>query len=360
MSKKLSTLEALAILIGTQIGAGILGLPYALKDLGFWSVPVVVAIGFLTLITAMVVLELSSAYEGNLSEITRKVLGNLGGVVMFLSVSILIYGAMIAYVASSGELINDLFGIPKSVGSIIFWLVLSYVIFTGIKLSGEVELGLNFVLLAAMVIAIFMVAPKVSLDNLSHFNPKAIIPSVGVVAFAFVSHMLVPEIRRGLNDEIKTRRVVVWGFVVPMIFYSSFVFFFLGAFGNDVPEIVTTVLSEKGLFGEIIGVILPLAAIATSYIGVGYAQMRGFEGYFKTNRFLSWILTTLPPLLIYFLGLKSFVKALWLGGTFGGIIYAGLLPVVMYFKACSRNVLKDVLVLMAGGVFVVALFGAIL
>ena len=35
--KRLTLAEASAMLIGTQIGTGVLGLPYALRGAGFWA-----------------------------------------------------------------------------------------------------------------------------------------------------------------------------------------------------------------------------------------------------------------------------------------------------------------------------------
>ena len=55
--KRLTLAEASAILIGTQIGAGVLGLPYALKDTGFGGIVIIIAVGILTLLTALFVLE---------------------------------------------------------------------------------------------------------------------------------------------------------------------------------------------------------------------------------------------------------------------------------------------------------------
>ena len=358
--KKLSVVEAVAFLVGTQIGAGVLGLPHALKNLGFLGILLIAFVGFMTMITAIVVLNFSERIDKSLSGITGDCLGKVGKMVMFLSISILIYGAMIAYISSSGELLNGLVKINKSLASYIFWILFSAIVFFGLKFSGKTEVLLNIILIFAIMTGIVMVFPQWKVQNLSNFQLDKVIPAIGVIAFAFVSHMLVPEILRGVGDKKKAFWSVIWGFLIPMFFYSLFVIAFIGSLGKNTPEIATIVLKEKGNFGKIIGIILPLSAIATSYIGVSFAQMRNIEDFFKTNKMMAWLFTIFPPLVIYQMGLKSFVKALWMGGTFGGILYAGILPVIMYFK-CEKNKkpLFSFLVLGAGILFSLVFFSSI-
>ncbi len=84
------------------------------------------------------------------------------------------------------------------------------------------------------------------------------------------------------------------------------------------------------------GLVLPLAAICTSYIGITLSEVDNIKEFLRINKLYAWALTVVPPLLIYFAGLKSFVNALWLAGTFGGVLYAGVLPTMMYLKAKKK------------------------
>ncbi|AIF69782.1 amino acid permease [Palaeococcus pacificus DY20341] len=334
--KKLTLAEASAILIGTQIGAGVLGLPYALKESGpLLGVAIVVITGLLTLLTAFFVLEVAAQSEGEtLSKLAERHLGKAGGILMFLSISVLAYGALIAYIAGSGDIISSLFGVSPKVSALLFWFLMSAVVFMGLKASGEAELMLNFLLLGALTLAIALVLPKVDSSNLSYANTSAVTKGIGVAVFAYVSHMVVPEMLKGLKDVKKTTKAVMIGYIVPMVFYAFFVLTFVGAFGLGTPELATSALERfYGSLGKILGLILPLAAICTSYIGIGLAQMDNIKEMFGISKSKAWLLTVIPPLLIYFAGLNSFVNALWIAGTFGGLLYAGILPTLMYLKA---------------------------
>lgn len=331
--KRLTLAEASAILIGTQIGAGVLGLPYALKDTGFGGIAIIVAVGVLTLLTALFVLELAVQGEGTLTSLARETLGTAGGWLMLASISVLSYGALIAYIAGSGDILSSLLGIDKSVSALIFWAIMSGIVLMGLKASGEAELMLNFLLLGALTVAVALMLPRVDVGNLTSVNTSALVSGIGVAIFAYVSHMVVPEMYKGLGSAEKTKKAVFIGYLVPMAFYSLFVLAFVGALGGDTPQLATAALEDYyGNVGKILGLVLPLAAISTSYIGIGFAQMDNLREAFRLDKRSAWLLTVVPPLLVYFAGLKSFVSALWLAGTFGGLLYAGILPVAMYVK----------------------------
>ena len=333
--RKLTLAEASAILVGTQIGAGVLGLPYALKDEGvLLGVLIVIITGLLTLLTALFVLEVAAqSGGGSLSKLAEKHLGKAGGILMFLSISVLAYGALIAYIAGSADILSSLFGLNPKIGALLFWLLMSTVILMGLKASGEAELLLNFILLGALAFSIILMMPKVNVSNLSYLNSSAITRSIGVAVFAYVSHMVVPEMLKGLEDIKKTTRALFIGYILPMMFYAFFVFAFVGALGLDTPELATSALERfYGGLGRMLGLLLPLAAICTSYIGIGLSQMDNIKEVFRIDKGKAWLLTVVPPLLFYFLGMESFVSALWIAGTFGGLLYAGILPTLMYLK----------------------------
>ncbi|USS39988.1 GerAB/ArcD/ProY family transporter [Thermococcus aggregans] len=332
--KKLTLAEASAMLIGTQIGAGVLGLPYALKDAGILGVLVVIVAGLMTLLTALFVLEVAAKNPGkSLSKLTEEHLGKVGGALMFLSISALAYGALIAYIAGSSEIIHSLTNIKPEIAALIFWGLMSAIVFMGIKASGEAELTLSLVLLLALALSIALVLGRIERDNLFTFNTSAALNGLGVVIFAYVSHMVIPELFKGLKDVKTTAKAVFIGYLVPMVFYALFVLSFVGAFGSNTPELATSALERLyGNLGRILGLVLPLAAICTSYIGIALAGMDNIKEVLRVNKVHAWILTVFPPLIVYFLGLKSFVNALWLAGTFGGLLYAGILPTAMYLK----------------------------
>ncbi|HEC89739.1 MAG TPA: amino acid permease, partial [Thermoplasmatales archaeon] len=87
VEKTITPKEGLAILIGTQIGAGVLGLPYVASKVGLIpAFGILVAVMLLMLSTALIILKLSAEMRGaQMSTIAQKTLGRIGGWIMYLS-----------------------------------------------------------------------------------------------------------------------------------------------------------------------------------------------------------------------------------------------------------------------------------
>ncbi len=333
MTHKLSFTEALLLLIGTQIGAGILGLPYIMKDSGLMGIAIVVLMGIITMITALFILScIKDDEDTTLTELASSCLGNWAGIITFLSIVLYGYGALIAYIAGSGDILSSALHITPTTGALLFWAIMSGIVFMGLKASGKAEVFIGISLLVALGISIILVLPSVKAENLMTWNLKDLLPLIGVSMFAYASHLIVPEIKTGTDKET-AKKVIIWGFIIPMVFYALFVLAFVGAFGKDVPQMAMMAISGKfGILGTLLGILVPLTAISTSFIGIAYAQMNNIENLIG-NKFVAWLLVVVPPILIYLMGLKSFTGALSIAGSYGGLIFAGVIPVLLYIKS---------------------------
>ncbi len=127
--------EGLAILIGTQVGAGVLGLPYAASRVGMIpALFILLGVMFLLMSTALIILKLSAEMRGaQMSTMAQKLLGNAGGWIMYLSILIMGFGAMLAYIAGMGSVFSSLLGVNETIGAVIFWVLASAVIYLGLK-----------------------------------------------------------------------------------------------------------------------------------------------------------------------------------------------------------------------------------
>lgn len=136
---KLTLLEGIALIVGANIGAGILSLAYGAKNAG-WPVLVfwVIVAGILTTISMLYVAETTLRTKKNLqlSGLAEKYVGNLGSWLIFLSVAVNSLGALIAYTAGSGQIMAEVFGIPNVLGSFLFFIPAVGVIWLGLKAAG--------------------------------------------------------------------------------------------------------------------------------------------------------------------------------------------------------------------------------
>lgn len=96
---RLTLLEGIGMIVGANIGAGILSLAYGSKNAG-WPILVfwVIVAGILTTVTMLYVAETTLRTKKNLqlSGLAEKYIGKVGSWLMFLSVAANSLGAMIA------------------------------------------------------------------------------------------------------------------------------------------------------------------------------------------------------------------------------------------------------------------------
>jgi len=324
--------EGLAILIGTQVGAGILGLPYAASKVGM--VPalfILLGVMLLLMFTALIILKLSAEMRGaQMSTMAQKLLGNTGGWIMYLSILIMGFGAMLAYIAGMGSVFSSLLGVDETVGAIIFWSLASAVIYLGLEASGKTELVMSFLMLALFIGTTSPLFPYANLENAAYAKLSGILSMTGVAIFALGCHTIIPDIYRGIGDYRKTRNVVILAFLIPTIIYAIFMVSFLLAFGKSTPQIATQGLEMLyGGVGKIVGNIIPLLAITTSYIGIGLAQQSNSKEFLKLRKPIAWSLTTIPPIVVYLAGIKNFADVLAFAGDTGDLIAFIILPLVM-------------------------------
>ncbi|NJE48528.1 aromatic amino acid transport family protein [Thermococcus sp. 9N3] len=331
--KRITKGEALAILVGTQIGAGVLGLPYAASKVGLIpALAVLIGVMFLMLWTGFIVLKFSAGMGGaQMSTIAQRVLGKAGGWLMYVSIFIMSFGAILAYIAGMGSVFASLFGISETAGAFIFWVLASIVVYRGLEASGKTELAMSYVMLALFIAVTLMLVPHAKLSNGLYTDLSGILSITGVAIFALGCHTVIPDVYKGLGSYEETKKVLVWAFIIPTAIYAIFMVAFLLAFGRNTPQIATQGLELLyGHIGKIIGNLIPLLAITTSYIGIALAQQSNNEEFVRLKRPIAWGLTVIPPAIVYFAGVKNFADVLAFAGDTGDMMAFIVLPILIW------------------------------
>ena len=340
VEKPITPKEGLAILIGTQVGAGVLGLPYAASKVGL--IPgfgILIGVMLLMLFTALIVLKLSAEMRGaQMSTIAQRTLGKAGGWTMYLSIVLMSFGALLAYVAGMGSVFASLFGFNETIGGFIFWILASLVIYLGLGASGKTELIMSYVMLMLFIGIAAMLLPHAKLENGLYAEVGGMLSMSGVAIFSLGCHTIIPDVYKGIRDYDKAKKVVIGAFLIPTLIYTVFMIVFLLVFGRATPQIATQGLEAiyDGI-GNIIGNAIPLIAITTSYIGVGLAQQSNTREFLRLKKPVAWALTTIPPIMIYLLGIKNFADVLAFAGDTGDMLAFIILPIlIILVKKFSR------------------------
>lgn len=352
---RLTLLEGISLIVGTNIGAGVLSLAFGTRNAGwpvllFW----IIVTGTLTTIMMLYVAETTLRTKKNLqlSGLTEKYVGKLGSWVMFISVAINALGAMTAYASGSGEVLSEIFSIPQFLGSLIFFIPAAGVIWLGLKVAGVagriVTVGMLILILILVIASI--IGPKLKTEFIFYTDFKYAIPVFSLVVFSFLAQYIVPELARGYSshtkeDISKLPKAIILGMLITGGLLAIVPLAALGITGpENITEIVTIAWADAlGEWAFFIANGFALLAMLTSYWGIGQSFMTNIVDQFKfpsewnkKYRLISVGIVTITPFVIAYSGLVGFVDALSVAGSFAGVVMS-ILPVAMLNKARKIN-----------------------
>jgi len=332
--------EALTMLIGTVIGAGILGIPYVVANAGFVTGLInIIGIGLAILLLNLYVGEISLRTKGThqLVGYAEKYLGKKAKFILMLSFTFGTLGALLAYMIGTGQSLAAIFGGNVLYFSLGFFIIASIFIYFDLKAIRMPELILVFLKIFIVVFLFFIIFPNIKMQNYTAFNPANIFLPYGVVLFAFLGASAIPEMRIELEkNKDKLKKAIILGSVIPIIIYALFAFFIVGLAGQKTAEIATLSLQVLGKNMFIIGNIFAVLAMATSFLILGLALKWMFHYDYHIPKKLAWFLVFIIPLIAFFAGARSFIGIIgFVGAITGGI--DGIIIVLMARAAKHRG-----------------------
>lgn len=334
--------EATATLIGTIVGAGILGLPYAVAQVG--AIPglvmlllVGVACLLINLMFAEVVLRTRERHQ--VAGCAKKYLGNIAFWLANAAAIIGSYGALTVYLIGEGEALSALFGVDKFAASIVFFAVGALILLVGLRLVKVFELWM----VAAFVVIILAIvgagAADLDMANFAHIDLSKIIIPYGVILFAYSGASSIVSLREILRkDEKKVRRAVVIGSLVPLVIYVVFTMVVIGITGSGTTPVATIGLGAKlGPAMLIFGNLFAFFAMGTSFLTVGLGLRQTFQFDLKFSKLGSWLAVVAVPLIVFLLGLRDFILAMEIAGG----IAVGLTGIVIVSSFAKAKKMGD-------------------
>jgi len=336
-------IKAIALLTGTIIGAGVLGIPYVVAQSGFLTgllaiIILGVAVLFLNLFFGEIVLRTPGNHQ--LPGYAEKYLGKWGKKIMLFSMFLGIYGALTAYIIGEGEVLSAIFGFSPLMFSFIFFTIGSILVYIGLKEIAKWEsLFSFFVLILILAISIFSFSSgKFDISNLKNFNIFNIMVPYGVILFAFIGAAAIPQMKEVLiRDKKAMKKAIMIGSSIPIIFYILFSLATIGITGFNTSEVATVGLGQiLGDTAIIFGNLFAICAMFTSFLTLGLAMKQIYMYDYNIKPTLAWALTVFIPLIVFLLGAKSFIWVIGITGTFAGGI-DGILITLMYWKAKKKG-----------------------
>lgn len=342
----LGRLETLGIIIGTNIGAGVLSMAFAARKVGYIPLLVCLVVTCLfCVVTMLYVAEtcLRTRHNMQLSGLTRKYLGTAGGWLIFIAVAANSYGALIAYTSGSGNILADFFGqygLTREQGSLIFFVPAALVLYLGLKALGVAEklISSGMVLIVCLLIGATMIHENSNLVRLWQSDWQYVVPIFNLAVFIFGAQFLVPELVRGnLDNPKRIPRLIISGMLLTLALTAAIPASVIALVGTDNLSEVATLSWGKSLgqWAYYVANAFALLAMLTSYWGLGGCLFTNIFDQFRlgdeeNRRQRIWVLAavSLPPIAVAYSGFSGFVNALYFAGTFGGVLM-GIIPVLL-------------------------------
>ncbi len=342
-NKQLTFIEGVAMIVGTNIGAGVLSIAFASRKAGFLPLLFwLVLVGCLTTITMLYVAEVTlrtRAHE-QLSGLAKRYVGAFGAWVIFMSVCVNSIGALTAYMSGSGKILASLLGLSPAMGSILFFIPAAGVLYFGLKAIGRGEKYISIgmlVLIGTLAIATIL-NQTTDMQRLLEGNWIYMVPVFNVVVFCFSAQYIVPEMARGFSHKPDMLpKAIMLGMGITFLLLAIVPLSVISLTGLDGVSDVATISWGKvlGQWAYIVANIFALCAMLTSYWGLGGSFLTNIIDQFKLNqadrvgqRLGLLALVCIPPFLLAYSGLVSFVNALYFAGTFSGVILS-IMPMIM-------------------------------
>lgn len=341
MKNKGNLFGAIAILVGTCIGAGIFGLPYVISKVGIIvGIIYILLLGAITLITSLaygeVILRTNGTHQ--FSEYIHIYLGSRLKKLAICTFTIGIYGALIAYLIEVGNFLFNIFS-PYFGGNILayrifYFLFVSIAILLGLKAVEKIEKVLMLIMLAITCSLLLFSWHEISINNLISFDLKYLLLPYGVILFAITGSSAIPDMKKILESKkIMLKKAIIIGYLIPIIVYILVIIAIVGICGANTTESAIQGLSNKlGTTALLIGFIFGSVTMTTSFLSLGLTLKEVYLYDLKINKYLSLLIVIVPPLIIVLLNLLSFIQIIGLtGAIIGGI--DGILMIAMFKKA---------------------------
>jgi len=308
MTRALTPLRATSLMVGAGVGAGIMAVPFLAERVGLPGLLLilVVAYGAATFIHLMLVeILLRTGRPLQVIELMRLwVLDRPGRRwllwLIFGLLTVAFVAALAAYVAADAEILSAATGLPPE------------------------------------LTRLFVYAP-IAVEG----SPTDALALYGMVMYGYYAFFSVPQVVKGLApDGRAAARSVAAGLAVNGVLIGTVAVIALGV-SEEVTEVAISGISDQlGPWSGGIGAIFVFAALLTTYWAVSLALADIIAERIGIGFRSSWLIATLPSLLLLYLGVMGFLDWLQLAAGLTAIVIA-LVTVPMYLNARRRGAVAE-------------------
>lgn len=339
--KQYQFIKAVATLTGTTIGAGVLTIPYVVYSAGYWvGILYLIILGIVVMILNLMLGEIVLRTKKNLPipELIKLYLGRKGYLLALISLFIIIYGALTAYLRAAGDIMNNLIPAASFNWSVVFFAISTYFIIKGLKFVSKWEVV--FVIGMFLIISTLWMKAIVGqiidwtqfrLEPFSSFGNT--IQPYGIILFSYFGVIAIPQMKsilsksnyNQLESAIKISNLII------IFIYSVFISLIIGVTGQNIdPLAIGSLGNALGWQALLIISIFSLLAIITTFISMGLSMIESYTNFTKIKRNIAIILTVFPPISLLILDWAQFNTLIQYAGGVGVSILATLIVLTFW------------------------------
>lgn len=347
---RLTQWEAISLMVGAGVGAGIMAVPYLTVQVGLTGLILILpaawaASSLIHLMLAEVLFR--TGRDLQIVELMRIYV--LGGRVgrwllwfVFALLSIAFLANLAAYVSGAGEILAGLLGIDRHVAEFLVYILSAGVVFFGLKAVGIAERYGALILVGVVaVLGIGAATLPFHLEFKLSGSGTQWLALYGMVMYALWTFYSVPQVVKGLgSDRWGAVRAILIGLGINGVLTLLVALIALGI-SSQVTEVAIIGISQRmGDWAGLAGSLFIMAALITSYWSVSLALADILHERTGLPARWAWMLATLPSLLVLWVGVWQFLEWLRLAAGATALVVA-LITIPMYWQARKTGPVSD-------------------
>ena len=315
---RLSFLEATSIIIGHGVGSGILAVPFLASRNSLREILLILLICYLfNLVLHLIIAELSynnggaqfiSCFDAELfSGKLKKIFTWAAFALLGLSVLVNVSG----FLTGAAAVFYSWFGLDRTIGMLIFYVIGAGVVFVGMKLVGICEkFAVSSMVLVVGILFIAVLRSDMSPLPSGFRGINNALALFGMISFSLSAVMSTPQVVKGLEGDAKQiRRAIALGLALNAgLILLVTITTLLGAGKGITKEgALVDLAAHLGGWVSVVGYVFTLLALATSFWANTLNLRDIVHEQTRWGLRISWLAASLPCLVLALFSLASFV-----------------------------------------------------
>ncbi|MBI2485237.1 hypothetical protein HYW18_03770 [Candidatus Uhrbacteria bacterium] len=341
------SLQATAVFVGSTLGAGVFGLPYAFAQSGWVAGAFfLVVLGFFLLLLQLLLAEITIQTPGQ-SRLVGLAGHYLGPGARAIAMLIFFggqWGILLSYLILGGEFLRTLFpALPPLAGPSMFFLVGLLLVVLPLRRAASFELLIGAVLLTLFLVLMLSGLPAFDPALITAVNLEHFFVPYGIILFATSSLGVMPEMHAILGERYEYRlpRAVLYGSGIIFLLYLLFTFLMVGVTGSTTtPNVLLGFARVIGPDMAAVGSVLGLLTLWSIFMMIGEQLKDTCRRDLGFGRLSAVVLALGVPALLFLFGVREFITVI----SFTGTVFSALLAclILVIYRRLQRTVCRRI------------------